>query len=268
MLVNKKGIKAWFDFMENEEHLSEQDIIDRCMANIEDANFFEDYIHEINDELYRRGYNSKFLVKKNKSVFEANVYFSLLHNAFRSSSNTKKLIDYLHGVDDYRLAFMSWQSIKVKYLVDLGYLPKENYYINSTLSVKEMFFDYYSKDDSKFEDFYRLLENIGISYPDLDYNKFRYDMEYLLWSYEKNQSAGDIKTNTVKLVLNMTPKEYLINGDKKLFNEKLSLKVKDYLKAININRIKRVISKWPNYYDDNTGYTLLYRIFSNRVIEK
>ncbi len=255
--------EALFDLYE-ELHLSEKEILNRSIELVIRHNFDADYMYDLNDTIFNRGYSFQFEVEDNKKEFDINEYNKLITNVTKSKDKTLKLIKYLDEINDHRLTFASLHMLKVKYLIDLNYLPSDNDIINSNLklSFKELFFSYYDNKNLK-KILVKTLSNIGIKYAECEYFDFIIDIEYLLYSIEENDpNYGYIKSNTLKVAFNITPKEYYEKDGKKYYNPKTSKVSKEYLKLINKDKIKKIKSKWlkDGYETVDTGHMLLYKL--------
>lgn len=255
--------EALFDLYE-ELHLCEKEILDRSIELVIRHDFDADYMYDLNDTIFNRGYSFQFEVESNKRKFNIDEYNNLITNVTKSKDKTLKLIKYLDEVNDQRLTFASLHMLKVKHLIDLNYLPSNNNIINSNtkLSFKELFFTYY-EDKSFKKILVKALSNIGIKYAECEYFDFIMDIEYLLYSIEENDpNYGYIKSNTLKVAFNITPKEYYEKDGKKYYNPKISKVSKEYIKLINKDKIKKIKSKWleEGYETVNTGHMLLYKL--------
>ena len=256
-------IEALFDLYE-EQRLTEKDIFERCIELVIKHEFNKDYMYDLNDTLYNRGYSFQFDVNRNKVKFDVEEYGLLITNVSKSKDKTKSLIEYLDKINDQRLTLASIHMLKVKHLIELGYLPNDNNVINDNnkLSLKDLFFIYYSNKEIH-DIVIEALSRIGIEYAMLEYFDFIFDIEYLLWSIEeKDKNYGYLKSNTLKVALNIAPKEYFEKDGKQYYNPKFSKVTKEYIKLIDKVKINQIKDKWgPEGYETiQTGHRLLYKL--------
>lgn len=258
-------IEALFDLYEN-DHLTEKEIFHRSIDLAKKHKLDRDYLFDLNDVIFNRGYSFQFDVPPlDHKKFDNNEYWNIASNVGKSLDKTKELISYLKDVCDFRLSFASLHMLKVKYLISIRLLPSDNDFINahSQFNLRDLLFTAREKNDSAFESIINILDEVGISYASLGYMRFRLDVEYLLWSIEQTDANyGYIKVNTLKIALNMAPKEYFEHDGKLYYNYKFSKSTRDYLKLINEDKIKEVKEEWGEggYSTDGTGYLLLYNL--------
>ena len=88
-------IEALFDLYE-EQRLTEKDIFERCIELVIKHEFNKDYMYDLNDTLYNRGYSFQFDVNRNKAKFDVEEYGLLITNVSKSKDKTKSLIEYLN----------------------------------------------------------------------------------------------------------------------------------------------------------------------------
>ncbi len=252
-------IETLFDEYEKKK-LSMEDIFFECIDLIKLHEFNKDFIFDLNDTLNYRGYNFQFLINKNKEQFDQNKYALLIKNATKSLDKTKKLIEYLNNIQDYRLTLASLHALKIKFLIKLNLLPQNNDLLNQMQqeNYRDVLFASYNSDEL-FDIVYKVLEKIGIPYATLAYMKFRIDVEMLLWTIETNKNNGYLIVNAIKTILNIAPKEYFIRDNKAYYASISSLKIKNYLKLIDKDAIKIIKNAWKEEFDnfDMTGYKLL-----------
>ena len=234
-------ISALFDVYEIEERLTESDIYQRCLLLIKKHNFDKDYMYSINDVVHNRGYCFQFDVpNERKTQFNLEQYISLISNASKSKSKTIELINYLNEIKDHRLSFASIHAIKIKFLVELGFLPNNSEYINNHLreNFRDLLFESFNGDKDAYELLLTALEKIGFEYTSLPYFQFWLDMEYLIWTIERvDKRKGYIKVNTIKVAFGIAPRSYFERGDKKYYDASFSKKLNNYLKQIDKNAL-------------------------------
>lgn len=259
-------VSALFDVYENEEHLTEREIYQRCLTLIKNHDFDIDYMWAINDAVNNRGYCFQFEVPSKKSKkFNYDEYNELITNTSKSKNKTQELIKFLNGIRDDRLTFISLHALKTKYLIELGILPSNNEWINtrSGENFRDLMFESLSTEEEQYSIVMDAAEKIGIEYIRLSYMQFWLDMEWLLWTIEKaDPRKGHIKVNTIKVAFGITPKLYLERGDKKYYDPSFSKKLNGYLKLIDKDLLKKV----KDHYKDSPeqerpwGYSLLFKV--------
>lgn len=256
-------IEALFDLYE-EERLTEKEILQRTIELVLSHDFEKDYMYDLNDTLFNRGYSFQFEVKREKLKFDSKTYCELITNVTKSKDKTNQLMTYLRDVGDRRLTLSSIHLLKIRYLIDLGYLPTDNEIIiqNKNMSLRD-FFNIYFYDKEIKAMIIKLFTKIGILYAELYFDLFAIEMEHLLWTIERDdKNYGYLKVNTLKIALNIAPKEYFEKDGKQYYNPKFSKVTKDYLKLIDKNEISKIKARWgeDGYETDNSGYRLLYKI--------
>ena len=262
----RNEISALFDVYENEEHLTEKEIYERCLLLIKNHNFVFDYMWSINDEVLERGYSFRFNIpSKREEEFDQDKYVSLITNASKSQERTKNLIDYLNRVKDDRLTFISLHALKTKYLMDLGILSNACQWINDreTKNFRELLFESLSTNDEQYSLIMDAAEKIGLEYIRASYWQFWLDMEWLLWTIEKaDPRKGHIKVTTIKVAFGITPRAYLERGDKKYYDQSFSRKLNGYLKLIDKDLISIVKDHWKDSTEPDRpwGYSLLFKV--------
>ena len=262
-------IEAIFDIYEA-EHLTEAEISQRSIELVKKHDFDRDFMFDINDTLYNRGYSFQFEVPQlERELFDSEKYEELCSNVGKSKDKTEELIEYLKNINDFRLGLASIHMLKVKYLIALGYLSEDNEFIkaNSNLDLRTLLFKSYEYDLEAKTIIVESLEDFGIPYSTLEYMEFRLDVEYLLWTIERDDpNRGYLKVNTFKVALNLAPKEYFVRNGKCYYNEKFSKVTKDYLKLIS-QKCVNIIKDWwdeEGYTVDGTGYRLLYQLLTQK----
>lgn len=264
MISYRKEIEALFDIYENDLHLTEQEIFERSNKSIKEHKFNRDYMFDLNDVLYFRGYSFQYDIPPlEKRIFDKDEYALVIENSTKSKDKTNNLILYLKEVNDWRLSLCSLHALKTKYLVELGILPSDNVYINNNLksNLRDLFFNaYFSKD---YDVILPCLEKVGILYSTLNYMIFRLDIEFLLWSIEqKDKNKGFIKANTIKIAFNIAPLDFFIRNDKYYYDQQFAEKLNQYLKLIDRKSLDFVKNEWNDKIEqlDDTGYKLLFKI--------
>ena len=259
-------ISALFDVYENEEHLTEREIYQRCLLLIKKHNFDRDYMFSVNDVINNRGYCFQFEVPSNRvAEFVSDEYIASITNASKSKNKTAELINYLNKIKDHRLAFASIHALKVKLLVELGVLPSDSEFINSRLNwnLRDLLFESFDDNDDIRELLISALEKIGFDYVILPYFRFWLDMEYLLWFIERADSRkGHIKVNTIKVAFGIAPRIYFERGDKKYYDVSFSKKLNSYLKLIDKRALAHVKEKYKGSVEPTRlyGYSLLFNV--------
>ena len=263
MICYVDEIEALFDLYE-EEHLTEKEIFQRTIELVISHEFEKDYMYDLNDTLFNRGYSFQFDVKREKLKFDSETYYNLITNVTKSKDKTNQLITYLREVGDRRLTLSSIHLLKIRYLIDLEYLPNDNDLINQSrnMSLKDFFnLNFYNKEIKNM--IIKLFTKLGILYAELNFDLFAIEVEHLLWTIERDDNNyGYLKVNTLKVALNIAPKEYFEKDGKQYYNPKFSKVTKDYLKLIDKNEISKIKARWGSdgYETDNSGYRLLYKI--------
>lgn len=265
MIDYYQEIAALFDIYENEEHLTEKEIYQRCLLLIKNHNFDPDYMWSINDVSNNRGYCFQFVVEKNaKKQFDSGVYNDLMTNTTKSKNKTEELINYLNDVDDYRLSFASLHALKTKYLIELGLLPNDNEWINSFYNdsfrdlLFKSFIDHYEINDILMD----VCEKMGLKYIRLGYMQFWLDMEWLLWTIElADQRNGHIKVNTIKVAFCIAPKIFFERENKIYYDTSFSSKLNSYLKLIDKDLLKIMKDRYEgtSVIEYMFGYSALFK---------
>ncbi len=269
MISYTKEINALFDLYFDEQ-LTEHEVLLRSIDLVKSHNFDKDYMFDLNDVLYNLGYSFQFDVpEKERKAFDNSKYCEISTNVSKSKDKTKALIDYLNAVSDSRLWFASIRMLKIKHLIALGYLQTDNEIIlsNTEKDIRTLLFEYYLSDEEVVSILVSTLEDMGMSYATYDYMAFRFDVEYLLWTIERDDiNYGYLKTNTLKVATNIAPKEYFIRDGKNFFNPKFSKVTKDYLKLIDQEEINNIKEFWGEEGNeaDGTGYLVLYKLLTTK----
>ncbi len=263
-------LEALFDIYES-EHLTESEIYGRSINLVLKHNQDRDYMYDINDTLYNRGYSFQFDVPPmNRVEFNQEDYVALCSQATKSKEKTDELICYLRGVEDYRLTFASLHMLKVSYLMSLGYLPLDNEYIckREIWTLRDILYRSYEEDLEAKDILIKALTKIGVPYADYTYIEFKLDLEYLLWTIERDEHGKESfkKVNTLKVALNLAPKEFFIREDKCYYNPRLSKVTKEYLKCIDQKCINTIKEWWgeEGYSLDGTGYAVFYQLLTKK----
>ena len=124
-------LEAIFDIYEA-ERLTEGEIFQRAIELVKKHKFDRDYMFDLNDTIFNRGYSFQFVVPKlDSEKFDLKKYETLCLNVGKSQEKTENLISYLKDVNDFRLGLASIHMLKVKYLISLGYLPDNIEFIES-----------------------------------------------------------------------------------------------------------------------------------------
>lgn len=259
-------ISALFDVYENEEHLTEKEIYQRCLLLIKNHKFDFDYMWSINDVVNNRGYCFQFEVpSKPKRKFVPEEYVSLITNVSKSKNKTEELIKLLVEINDHRLIFASIHALKVKFLIELGILPNNNGWINSktSYSFRDLLFESFESENDAYDLILDAAEKIGLEYIRFSYMKFWLDMEWLLWTIEDNDiRKGHIKVNTIKVAFGIAPRIYFERGDKKYYDPAFSKKLNSYLKLVDKNVLDHIKENYKDSVEPTRmwGYSLLYNV--------
>ena len=254
-------IERLFDDFEK-NRMSEKEIFEKCINLVRSHKNDPDYTWDLNDTLYNRGYSCQFVVRNAKRKFDKEAYIALTSQVTKSKVKTQALIDYLKQTKDHRLILSSLHMLKVQHLIDLGYMLDGDLLDGCrNLTLRELFYGYYHNEEIK-TTVKNTLENIGMADATLQYNDFRMDMEYLLWTIERDEPKyGHIKINTIKVALQIAPKDYFERDDKVYYSTETSKDGKKYLKLIDKNAIAEMKSKWGEmgYGTLHDGYRLLHQ---------
>ena len=263
-------IEALFDTYED-NHLTEAEIFGRCIDLVLKQNKDRDYMFDINDTLFNRGYSFQFDVPPlDRKEFNQDDYVALSSQSTKSKDKTKDLIDYLRSIHDFRLTFASMHMLKVDYLISLGYLPSDNEYINNRkgFTLRELLYRSYEENLEAKAIIVKALEKLGVLYSGYEEMEFKLDLEYLLWTIERDEKGKESykKVNTLKVAFNLAPKEYFIRDGKLYYNPRLSKVTKDYLKCINQKCINVIKDWWgeEGYSLDGTGYAVFYQLLTKK----
>ena len=89
-------IEALFDLYE-EEHLTEKEIFQRTIELVISHEFEKDYMYDLNDTLFNRGYSFQFDVKREKLKFDSETYYNLITNVTKSKDKTNQLIEKINN---------------------------------------------------------------------------------------------------------------------------------------------------------------------------
>lgn len=266
MIDYYKEISTLFDVYENEQHLSEKLIYQRCLLLIKNHDFDIDYMWAVNDVVNNRGYCFQFEVPTKKvKKFDSNTYNELMTNTSKSKKKTQDLIKFLNDVKDHRLTFVSLYALKVKFLIELGILPNSNAWINAREgeNFRDLMFESLSEGKEIYDLILDAAEKVSLEYIRLSYMQFWLDMEYLLWTIEKvDPRNGHIKVNTIKVAFGIVPKIFLERGNKKYYDVAFSKKLNKYLKLIDKDLLKTMKEVYKNSPEQDRpwGYSLLFKV--------
>jgi hypothetical protein len=202
------------------------------------------------------------MVKKAKLKFDKDTYAALTSQVTKSKAKTQGLVDYLTKARDHRLVLASLHMLKVQHLIDLGYMEDcELLEGSKNLTLRDLLYGNYHNEEIK-NIAKETLENIGMVDATLDYNDFRMDMEYLLWTIERDDPKyGHIKINTIKVALQIAPKEYFERDDKVYYSLDTAKDGKKYIKLIDKKAVAEMKSKWgeDGYETLQDGYRVLHQ---------
>ena len=254
-------IERLFDNFEA-QRLSEDEILERSQNLVKCHKDDKEYLYTLNDTLYNRGYAFQFAIKNDKPKFDGDVYESLTGNVTKSKAKTQALIDYLAQLSNHILTLASMYLLKVRHLIDLGYLPDDNDTINAqaNLTLQDLLFENYF-DKAVKHAVQEALARMGI--PDIygGYNEFRLDVEYLLWTIDKSKGAGYMKINTVKVALNIAPRQFFEREGKPYYYPSTAKEAKKFIKLIDGDAVAKIKARWgeSGYETISDGYKLLYQ---------
>ena len=91
---------------------------------------------------------------------------------------------------------------------------------------------------------------------------FWLDMEYLLWTIERDDPKyGHLKINTIKVATAIAPKSYFERDDKIYYSVHTSKDFKKYIKLIDKTAVSKMKDKWGEmgYETLQDGYRLLHQ---------
>jgi len=273
MIIYRQEIDALFDFYE-EAHLSEKEIFLRSIELAKKHNLDRDYLFDLNDVVMDRGYCFQFDVPSlNREAFDNKKYCQISANATKSKEKTFSLVKYLTKVNDHRLVLASLHTLKTKFLIELGLLSNKNEYINSNneLNLRNLLYKSFDENGEAKEILIEFLSSVGVEYSTLEYMRFKLDLEYLLWTIEREDpNYGYQKVNTLKVAFNIAPKEFFIRGEKNYYNPKFAKVRLDYLTLVDKKAIQSVINYWGEDGNnlDGTGYLVLYKALCLQVKDK
>ncbi|MGM9858971.1 MAG: hypothetical protein ACI311_06995 [Bacilli bacterium] len=256
-----------------QEKLSTGEILKRTIEIVKLKNYNPDFMHDLNDALLEYGYPFQYDIQVDRKEFNKEEYYALCVNTTKSMDKTISLVDYLRAVSDSRLTMASIHMLKVKYLIEIGIIENPTPYIleHPNSNLRDLLFSSFSENFASSQSLIEALTRLGYIYALQDYALFRIDLEYMLWLIECSEpNYGYLKVNTLKVCLNIAPKEFFERGEKIYYNESLSKVTKEYLRLIDKGIIKMLIEKWGedgNPYD-KTGYQVLYKLLKNRINEE
>ena len=259
-------VSALFDVYENEEHLTEREIYQRCLLLIKNHDFDRDYMYSVNDVVNNRGYCFQFEVPSKRTIkFVPEEYVALITNASKSKNKTAELIKYLNDINDHRLIFASIHALKVKFLVELGILPSNSEFINYRLdwNFRDLMFESFDVENDGYEAIMDAAEKIGLEYARLSYLQFWLDMERVLWTIESaDPRRGHIKVNTIKVAFGIAPRIFFERGGKKYYDVSFSKKLNNYLKYIDKCVLAHVKERYEGSVEPTRsyGYSLLFNV--------
>ena len=237
----------------------------KVLCNVDNYDDYINDITEINDLLYRYGYNIQFKQDyMEKKKFIKQEFQNLVIQNTKSEEKTKEYINYLSEVSNSMLSIAMMNRIKVKYMIKLNMLPDNSEIINKyrNKSLNDLYFMNYFNDEIK-EIVEKTFPQIGINYCKCIYMRFRLDMEFLLYSLIFNDpEKGYMKVNTIKVALNINPKEHFTWNGKSYYKEDITTYLCKYIKMLDLELIKAIKEKYIDEMDsiDDTGYKLLFNM--------
>ena len=256
-----KLIEDLFDHFE-EKRLTEEDIFDKCVNLVRNHKNDPEYTWTLNDTLYNRGYSFQFLVHRINKKFDSKAFANLTSQVTKSKAKTQSLWEYLSKVKDYRLILASLHMLKVQFLIDLGYMQDGAVLEGKkSLTLRELLYGNYH--DSEIKRIVKsTLDSMGMDDALTQVGDFWLDMEYLLWTIERDDKKyGHLKINTIKVATNIAPKFYFERDDKIYYSEHTARDFKKYVKLIDKTAIAEMKDKWgDNGYETlQDGYRLLHQ---------
>lgn len=255
-----------------QQKLPTGEILKRTIEIVKLKNYDPDFMHDLNDALLDYGYPFQYDVRLERKEFNKEEYYSLCGNTTKSLDKTIDLVDYLRAVSDSRLTMASIHMLKVKYLLEIGIIENPTSYVldHQNSNIRDLLFTSFSENFASSQCLIEALTRLGYRYALQDYALFRIDLEYMLWLIEcVEPNYGYLKVNTLKVCLNIAPKEFFERGEKTYYNESLSKVTKEYLRLIDKDIIRMLVEEWGeegNPYD-KTGYQVLYKLLKNRINE-
>ena len=260
MEVTREGIIRGFEYCE-EIGMPEEEILEMTAQLVLHCNSDIDLMHELNEIVYHRGYSFEFEIERTKRQLDLDAFAELSTQTVKSKAKTESLIDHIRYMGDHRLTFATWHMLKLKHLIDLYYVEDNPLLTNKNLTLRDLFVQNYHNEEIKtiVRD---ALSELGMPYAWKEYNDFRLDLEYLLWTIEKKEpNYGYKKINTIKVALEMAPNIYFERGDIKYYYSDKLKEAKKFIKLIDKDAISFVKAKWgekgvEELYD---GYQLFYK---------
>lgn len=260
MDVSRETLNMVFDQLEA-QGMTEEEILE---AAVSVAIYFKsdvDLLYELNDLMYERGYSFEFDVPQTKRQLDLVKFAELSTQTVKSKAKTESLIDHIRYMGDHRLTFATWHMLKLKHLIDLYYVEDSELLTDKNLTLRDLFMQNYHNE--KIRAFVKdALSELGMPYAWKEYNDFRLDLEYLLWTIEKKEpNYGYKKINTIKVALEMAPNIYFERGDIKYYYSDKLKEAKKFIKLIDKEAIAFVKAKWgeKGFEELYDGYQLFYK---------
>lgn len=260
MEITREFLIKCIDYAE-ENGMSEEEILDMSAQLVMHCNSDIDLMHELNDIMYYRGYSFEFDIERNNRQLDLVKFAELSTQTVKSKAKTESLIDHIRYMGDHRLTFATWHMLKLKHLIDLYYMEDSGLLTDKNLTLRDLFMQNYNNKEIRaiVRD---ALSELGMPYAWKEYNDFRLDMEYLLWTIEQQEpNYGYKKVNTIKVALEMAPNIYFERGETKYYYADKLKEAKKFIKIIDKDAIAMVKAKWgeigfEQLYD---GYQLFYK---------
>lgn len=256
-----KLIEDLFDHYEK-NRLTEEEIFDKCVNLIRSRKYDPEYMWTLNDALYNRGYSFQFIVHNTKKKFDSSTYANLTSQVTKSKVKTQALWEYLSTAKDHRLILASLHMLKVQFLVDMGYVQDSSVLEGKKLlTIRELLYGNYNNVQIK-KIVKSTLDSMGMVDALTEVGDFWLDMEYLLWTIERDDPKyGHLKINTIKVATAIAPKSYFERDDKIYYSEHTSRDFKKYIKLIDKTAIAEMKDKWGDngYGTLHDGYRLLHQ---------
>jgi hypothetical protein len=256
-----KLIENLFDHYEK-SGLTEEDIFDKCVNLIRSHKNDPEYTWTLNDTLYNRGYSFQFVVHDPRKKFDGKSYGDLTSQVTKSKAKTQALWEYLFATKDHRLILASLHMLKVQFLVDLGYMQDSPVLDNKkSFTMRELLYGNYDNEQIK-KIVKSTLDSMGMVDALTKVGDFWLDMEYLLWTIERDDPKyGHLKINTIKVATAIAPKSYFERDDKIYYSVHTSKDFKKYIKLIDKTAASKMKDKWGEmgYETLQDGYRLLHQ---------
>ena len=222
--------------------------------------------YDANDALRTLGYQTFFdISKKPKRKFIADEYEELIKHVKKYKFKTDNLMSYLNDIGFFNLSILASDFILAKHLPELCLFMeniKENF--SKEMTLYNVYFENYNNDEIRNYIEKNVFDKIGIKDIDLDYTRFHFDLEYLLWNITKtdNSIKAYYKVNTIKVGLNIIDSNFVVLNGKPYYDLRIQKKLTKYISLIPKELRLWVINKYSKkthlLYDD--GYKLFFNL--------